>query len=158
MTLRIIGAAAAVAIVLVYAIGSGRYVATNSAWYLALDAPPWQPPGAVFGLAWTYNFIVLGLVGVLMALRAEATVVVAYLAVFALSVVLALAWSYLFYEPHQLMAAAIALSLCALTTIPMVVLAFGQQQLLGWLLIPYQLWLIIASSLSWGYWVLNRSG
>ena len=158
MTLRIVGAVAAVAIVLLYAIGSGRNVATNSAWYFSLDAPPWQPPNPVFGLAWTYNFIALGIVGVLMALRAEARVVIAYLAVFAMTVVLALAWSYLFYVPHQLVAAAIALSLCALATVPMVVLAFGQQQLLGWLLIPYQLWLVIASSLSWGYWVLNRSG
>lgn len=158
MTLRIVGAVAAVAIVLLYAIGSGRNVATNSAWYFSLDAPPWQPPNPVFGLAWTYNFIALGIVGVLIALRAEARVVIAYLAVFAMTVVLALAWSYLFYVPHQLVAAAIALSLCALATVPMVVLAFGQQQLLGWLLIPYQLWLVIASSLSWGYWVLNRSG
>lgn len=158
MTLRVVGAVAAVAIVLVYALGSGRYVATNTAWYLSLEAPPWQPPNAVFGLAWTYNFIVLGIVGVLMALRAEARIVTAYLIVFALSVVLALAWSYLFYEPHQLMAAAVALSLCALATVPMVVLAFVQQPLLGWLLIPYQLWLVIASSLSWGYWALNRIG
>lgn len=158
MTLRVVGAVAAVAIVLVYALGSGRYVATNTAWYLSLEAPPWQPPNAVFGLAWTYNFIVLGIVGVLMALRAEARIVTAYLIVFALSVVLALAWSYLFYEPHQLMAAAVALSLCALVTVPMVVLAFVQQPLLGWLLIPYQLWLVIASSLSWGYWALNRIG
>lgn len=158
MTLRVVGAVAAVAIVLIYALGSGRYVATNTAWYLSLEAPPWQPPNAVFGLAWTYNFIVLGIVGVLMALRAEARIVTAYLIVFALSVVLALAWSYLFYEPHQLMAAAVALSLCALVTVPMVVLAFVQQPLLGWLLIPYQLWLVIASSLSWGYWALNRIG
>lgn len=158
MTLRVVGAVAAVAIVLVYALGSGRYVATNTAWYLSLEAPPWQPPNAVFGLAWTYNFIVLGIVGVLMALRAEARIATAYLIVFAISVVLALAWSYLFYEPHQLMAAAVALSLCALVTVPMVVLAFVQQPLLGWLLIPYQLWLVIASSLSWGYWALNRIG
>lgn len=158
MTLRVVGAVAAVAIVLIYALGSGRYVATNTAWYLSLEAPPWQPPNAVFGLAWTYNFIVLGIVGVLMALRAEARIATAYLIVFAISVVLALAWSYLFYEPHQLMAAAVALSLCALVTVPMVVLAFVQQPLLGWLLIPYQLWLVIASSLSWGYWALNRIG
>lgn len=157
MTLRVVGAVVAVAIVIVYAVGSGRYVSTNSAWYFSLNAPPWQPPNAVFGLAWTYNFLALAVVGVLLALRAEARTVVAYLTVFAVSVVLALAWSYLFYVPHQLVAAAIALSLCAIATIPMVVIAFSQQQLLGWLLIPYQAWLVIASSLSWGYWVLNRT-
>ena len=69
MTLRVVGAIAAVAIVLVYAVGSGRYVATNGAWYLSLEAPPWQPPNAVFGLAWTYNFTALAAVGIVLALR-----------------------------------------------------------------------------------------
>ena len=155
--MRIAAAVVAVVLVVIYAIGSGRYVATNSAWYLSLDAPPWQPPNGLLGLAWTYNFLALAVIGVLMALRAERSPLIGYLTTFAVSVVLALAWSYLFYEPHRLIAAAIALSLCALVTIVMVVLAFRTTAALGWFLLPYQAWLIIASSLSWGYAVLNPS-
>lgn len=154
--MRIVAGVITVLIVVVYAVGSGRFVTTNTSWYLALDAPPWQPPNAVFGIAWTYNFIALAIVGILMAIRAEPAALWTYVGAFAVSVIFALAWSYLFYVPHALLASAIALTLCALVTLAMVIPAFSQQPLLGWLLIPYQVWLVIASSLSWGYWVLNR--
>ena len=157
MILRAVAAVAAVAIVAAYAIGSGRFVATSQSWYLSLQAPAWQPPDAVFGLAWAYNFIVLAIVGVAMALRAGGGSVTAYLLAFAVSVACGVLWAYLFYGPHALLAAAIALTLCALITVVMLVLAFAQQAWLGWLLVPYQLWLVIATSLSWGYWLLNRT-
>lgn len=144
-------------LVVAYAAGSGLYVSTNAAWYLSLQAPPWQPPNPVFGLAWAYNFVVLGIVGVVMGLRAPVPLLSAYLVVFAATVVLAIGWAYLFYVSHALLAAAVALTLCAILTIVLVGCAFGQQAVLGWVLIPYLLWLVTASSLSWGYWALNRA-
>ena len=51
----------------------------------------------------------------------------------------------------------IALTLAALVTVVMVVAAFGQSTWMGVVLLPYQLWLVIATSLAWGYWVLNPS-
>jgi tryptophan-rich sensory protein len=63
---RLAAAVAAVGLVVLYAFGSGRWVATGSSWYQSLEQPSWQPPGAVFGLAWTYNFLALGVVGVAM--------------------------------------------------------------------------------------------
>lgn len=158
MTLRIVAAVAAVAIVAAYAIGSGRFVATSQSWYLSLQSPAWQPPDAVFGLAWSYNFVALAIVGVAMALWAPGASVLGYLAAFAVSVGCGVLWAYLFYGPHALVAAAIALTLCAAITVVMVAMAFSQQAWLGWLLVPYQLWLAIATSLSWGYWLLNRNG
>lgn len=154
--MRILAAVIAVLLVAAYAIGSGRWVTTSGTWYLSLESPPWQPPNGVFGLAWAYNFTVLAVVGIAMALAAPARAVASYLAVFAVSVVLALLWSWLFYGPHALAGAAIALSLAALATVPMLVLAFRQSGWMGGLLVPYQAWLVIASSLSWGYWALNR--
>ena len=38
------------AIVAIYAIGSGRWVATDSLWYQSLPRLAWQPPGFVFGI------------------------------------------------------------------------------------------------------------
>lgn len=152
---RILPAAVAVLLVVVYAIGSGRWVATSGSWYASLTQPPWQPPPAVFGLAWSYNFIVLAVVGVILALRAPAPRIVAYLALFAVSIAFALAWAYLFYGPHALVASAAFLTACAVVTVGMVVLAWAEEWWLGALLLPYLLWLAIASSLSWGYAHLN---
>lgn len=153
---RLVAAVIAVSLIVIYAVGSGRWVATGSAWYLGLQQPAWQPPPAVFGLAWSYNFIALGIVGVAMALQASATSAVSFLVSLALSIALALTWAYLFYVPHSLVAAAVALTCTAIITVLPVVLAFVERAWLGWLLVPYLLWLVIATSLSWGYAALNR--
>lgn len=156
MTLvRGLAVAAAVLLVVIYAVGSGRWVATASDWYQSLSQPPWQPPPPVFGLAWSYNFLVLAIVGVVLSLQASTGTVGWFLGLFAVSIGFALAWAWLFYGPHDLTAAAVALTACAAITIPMVVLAWREQWWLGALLVPYQAWLIVASSLSWGYRSLN---
>ena len=152
---RALAAGVSVLLVVVYAVGSGRWVATDSGWYQSLAQPPWQPPPPVFGLAWSYNFLALAVVGIALSLQASGDTVAWFLGLFSLSIVAALAWAYLFYGPHDLTSAAIALTLCALVTMPMVVIAWSQQWWLGALLVPYQLWLLIASSLSWGYRALN---
>jgi translocator protein len=153
---RIAAAVVAVGLVVVYAAGSGRWVSTGSAWYQSLTQPAWQPPGAVFGLAWTYNFTALGVVGVAMSLGAPAARVAVFLAALSLTIALAIGWAYLFYVPHALVGAAVALTACALLNLVPLALAFAERPWLGLVLVPYQAWLVIATSLSWGYVALSR--
>jgi tryptophan-rich sensory protein len=153
---RIAAVIVAVGLVVVYAVGSGRWVSTGSAWYQSLAQPAWQPPGAVFGLAWTYNFVALAVVGVAMSLGAPATRVAVFLGVLGVTIALAIGWAYLFYVPHELVGAALALTACTLLTLVPLALAFAERPWLGWMLVPYQAWLVIASSLSWGYVALSR--
>lgn len=153
---RIAGAGAAIGLVVVYAIGSGRWVGTGSSWYQSLEQPAWQPPGAVFGLAWTYNFIALAVVGVAMSLGAPADRVAAFLVALGVTIALAIGWAYLFYVPHALVPAAVALTACAVLTLVPLALAFAERPWLGWVLLPYQAWLVVAASLSWGYVALSR--
>jgi tryptophan-rich sensory protein len=153
---RIACAAVAVLLVVGYAVGSGRWVASGSSWYLSLQQPAWQPPAAVFGLAWTYNFLALAVVGVLLALNAAPSRVATFLGVLAVSIVLAVTWAYLFYGPHHLVGAAIVLTLATVITTVPVAVAFAERPWWGWVLMPYQVWLVVATSLSWGYVALNR--
>lgn len=150
-SLRIGIATAAIATVVIYALGSGFWVSNDSGWYRSLTQPSWQPPDWVFGVIWPYNFIMLGIVGFVIARDASISRAVTWLIFLVLSVCAALAWSYLFYVPHQLPAAAIALSITAALTIPILIITFQTNQIYGWLLLPYQLWVITAASLSIGY-------
>ena len=152
---RIAIAAAGVVTVAIYALGSGYWVSSDSGWYRSLTQPSWQPPDWVFGVIWPYNFIVLGIVSVIISRQANLLQATMWLVFFALSVTAALAWSYLFYVPHNLPAAATSLVLTAVLTLPIVVITFQTQALYGWLLLPYQLWVITASTLSIGYSQLN---
>jgi benzodiazapine receptor len=139
------------AIIAVYALVSGRWVATDAEWYRSLPRPAWQPPGYVFGLIWPYNFAMLIVATWLVASRLSNTHNVVWLMSLTLSVVAALTWARLFYVPHNLLASAFALVLATLFTLPLLVIAFRVSPTLGLAFVPYQIWLAIATSLAFGY-------
>ncbi len=145
-----------VSLVALYAIGSSLWVNSGDGFYRELKRPFWQPPDFLFGLAWPYNFLVLIIAGILVANNANSFFRVLYTVLFAFSVVTALLWAHSFYIQQNLLLAAISLAVTALLTIPMVVIAFQTKAWFGLILIPYQLWLIVATSLSIGYQVLNK--
>jgi tryptophan-rich sensory protein len=153
--MKSLGAVAGIAIVAIYVIGSGLWVNTGDNWYRTLNQPSWQPPGYIFGIIWPYNFIVLGIAAVTIAQRATTTTTLIYLSFFALSVACALMWAYQFYRPHNLEFAVIALFGTALLTLPMLVIAFRTSIPIGIALVPYQVWVATAATLSYQYSKLN---
>ena len=145
------------ALVVVYAVGAGRWVSTDAGWYRSLTKPPWQPPDVVFGLIWPYNFVMIAVAGWAVASRESRTEHVVWITSLALSVAAALCWAYLFYVPHALWASGVALTTATLLTVPLIVLAFRASMPLGFALLPYQLWLSVAASLAFGYAARNPS-
>lgn len=144
------------ALVVIYAVGAGRWVSTDADWYRSLVRPPWQPPDVVFGLIWPYNFVMLAVAGWVVAGRDSRTEHLVWLASLALSVAAALTWAWLFYVPHSLTASGYALALATLLTLPLVVVAFRASMALGIALVPYQVWLAVATTLAFGY--ASRNG
>jgi translocator protein len=155
MSFRTAIAASGIAIVLIYAIGSGLWVNTGDNWYANINKPSWQPPGFIFGIIWPYNFIVLGIAATVIGQRASKPAAFTYIAFFALSVIAALTWAYLFYRPHNLTGAALALTSTALLTIPMTYILFTISIPMAIAVMPYQVWVAIAAGLSWGIRGLN---
>lgn len=139
----------------VYVVGSGRWVTTGDEWYRSLDRPPWQPPGAVFGIIWPYNFMAIIAAGIAVALIGTTAARVVWLGGLALSVVAALAWARLFYVSHALWPAAVALVIAAVVTVPLVIVAWRTRTWAGAILVPYNIWLGLAASLSIGYALRN---
>lgn len=156
-TWRVLASIAAVALVVGYAVGSGIWVSANPGWYASLARPAWQPPDVVFGIIWPYNFIALAVVGVLVARRGTAGTVAAWLGVAAVSVAFALSWAYLFYVPHRLTAAALALAGAALLTAALVAITWTVTRGGAVALLPYLIWVCLATSLAFGYARLGSS-
>ncbi len=140
-----------ISLVFIYAIGSGVWVSTSPGWYSTLVRPPWQPPDFVFGIIWPYNFVMLGIAAFNVAQSLNRNQTLVWLGFFAASVAAALTWAYQFYVPHNLSLAAVALVVAALLTLPVLYLTFKASLIIGTLLVPYQIWVIIASTLAWGY-------
>ena len=155
MTFRTLTAVSGIAIVLIYVIGSGLWVNTGDSWYANINKPSWQPPGFIFGIIWPYNFIVLGIAATVIGQRASKPAAFTYIAFFALSVAAALTWAWLFYRPHNLTGAALALTATALLTIPMTYILFTISIPMAIAVMPYQVWVAIAATLNWSIRGLN---
>ena len=155
MTFRTLTAASGIAIVLIYVIGSGLWVNTGDSWYANINKPSWQPPGFIFGIIWPYNFIVLGIAATIIGQRASKPAAFTYITFFALSVAAALTWAWLFYRPHNLTGAALALTATALLTIPMTYILFTISIPMAIAVMPYQVWVAIAATLNWSIRSLN---
>ena len=145
-----------IALVVVYAFGSGALMSNNGRiWYQNLNAPSWQPPDFVFGFIWPYNFILLGISAYTVASRLSTSATLTFLAIFAASVFCALTWAYLFYHQNNLTGATAALALATLLTIPLLIIVFKASIGVGIALVPYQLWIATATALNYSYYKLN---
>ena len=155
MDFKLIAAAIGILFVFIYAFGSGIWVSSSPEWYGSLKRPPWQPPSAVIGLIWPYNFTVLGVASYQVSRSLIRIENVTWLVFFGLSIAAALTWAYQFYVPHNFLFASLALTSTALLTIPMLFLTFRASLAMGLLLVPYQIWVAIAASVAWGYLARN---
>jgi tryptophan-rich sensory protein len=139
------------AIVAIYIFGSGRLVTTDQQWFRTLPKPSWQPPSYVIGLIWPYNFALLIAASWIVASRLSSTHQLVWLISLALSVAAALVWALLFFKLHSLPASAVALVFASLLTIPLLVISFRASPALGIAFLPYQIWLTIATALTFNY-------
>ncbi len=117
-------------------------------WFDALRKPGFMPPGWLFGAAWTFLYILLGLVlaGLIHARGAHGR----GLAIFLFLVQLALnyAWSPVFFGAHEVgLALLIVLAMIALTLI-LFFLVWRIRRMAALLLLPYLAWLGFAAALT----------
>ncbi len=143
-----------IAVTVIYAVFSTLWVSSEPGWYAALSKPSFQPPDVVFGVIWPLNFLALAVVGVWSARQGPDTATT-MLGVFVVSVAFALGWAYLFYVPHQLVAAAGCLLVAAILTWVLVALAWQIAPGLGLGLVVYAGWMSVATALATSYARLN---
>lgn len=117
----------------------------TSEWYLNLEKAPWTPPGWVFGAAWTLIMICFSFY---LTHFFKAEVNNFKIGLFVVLWILNVSWNYIFFNQHQIL-----LALFVIVTLTLLILfltlfyipKFKSKQLL---LLPYAIWLIIASSLN----------
>lgn len=144
-----------IALVLVYSIGSAIWVSTGDNWYRSLNQPSWQPPDWVFGVIWPYNFIVLAIVGWLIASRTDRSTNIVWSSLLAIGVVCALLWSRIFYVNHQILLSTLFLLVVAISAVILFILSVNKVGGLAFILLPYVLWISTATVLSYSYSRLN---
>lgn len=124
-------------------------------WYQALAKPAGTPPDWVFPVAWSLLYVLMGLAVAIVLNARGSRLRGPALVLFAVQLVVNLAWTPLFFGLHEVWPAvaviAVLFVLAAATTI-----VFGRvRSLAGWLLVPYLAWLVYAGLLAYGIASLN---
>src|SRR5687768_9926711 len=138
---------------------SGRIANSGygNSWFDALQKPAIMPPGWVFGAAWTFLYILLGLALALILHARGARGRGLALALFAVQLVLNYAWSPIFFAYHEVgLAFWTILAMIAISAVT-ALLFWRIRRSAGLLMLPYLAWLCFAATLTWQIGVLNPS-
>ncbi|WP_404711370.1 TspO/MBR family protein [Sphingomonas sp. MMS24-J13] len=144
---------------IIVALGSASGLLSGSGygnpWFDGIAKPWFMPPGWVFPIAWTTLYALMGFaLGDVLAAPPSAARRTA-LGLFALQLLLNLAWSSIFFGAHRVglaLATIFAIDIVVIATI----LAFRRvRPCAALLLIPYPCWLVLATALNWSILRLN---
>lgn len=145
-------------VILVLGLGSGMGIFFGpDNWYRTLTVPTWNPPGWVFGPAWTLLYIFIGISVWLVQHDRDVTPAAktSAMRLFWLQLALNLAWTPIFFGLHKPMLAFIVISLLWISVL-FTIRAFGKISVLaGYLLAPYLAWISFALILNGTIWLLN---
>jgi tryptophan-rich sensory protein len=116
-----------------------------SNWYSTLQQAPWTPPGFVFGIAWTLIMICFSMyLGKLFTEDNTSK----NRSIFLIQFVLNVSWNFIFFNQHLVLCALInILLLTSLVFVYFFKLSSAVNNY-KYLLLPYMLWLCIATSLN----------
>ena len=144
-------------IVLCFVVGGVAGLVTDpnlSAWYDKLDRPPLTPPNWVFPVAWSSQYVLIGIAAGLVWLRpADRRALRPWFA----QLVFNFLWSPAFFGLHS-PGLGLVVIVPLLATIVLTIRAFARvRPLAGWLMVPLLIWGSFATYLNIGFFYLNPS-
>jgi translocator protein len=124
-------------------------------WYALLHKPSWNPPGWVFGPAWTLLYAVMAVAAWLVWLeggwRAQRGPLGFFLAQWLLNVL----WTPLFFGMHLLGVAFVEIVALWIVILMTVIAFWRAKKVAGILLLPYLAWVSFAATLNFTIWRMN---
>ena len=124
-------------------------------YYSALRKPPFTPPPAAFGPAWTALYLLMGIAAWLVWREGLTRASAVALGLFAAQLVLNFAWSLIFFGQHRLGVALLEIALLWLTILATILACWRVRRPPGALLVPYLAWVSFAAYLNAGIWRRN---
>ncbi|OGV50657.1 MAG: hypothetical protein A2X49_14105 [Lentisphaerae bacterium GWF2_52_8] len=113
-------------------------------WYAALHKTSWTPPNWLFGPAWTFLYITIGLAGFLAWESGSQEQRRIAFVFYATQLFFNGLWTFFFFGLHSPLLALLDLSAMLLTVLITMALFYACRPLAGLILLPYFLWSIFA--------------
>jgi len=117
----------------------------NTDWYLNLTKAPWTPPVWVFGAAWTSIMICFSIYLIFLFTKDYNQ---KKLFLFSIQFILNVSWNYLFFNKHEVFIAFISIVLLTALIFFLFFHYYKALKKVSYLLLPYMIWLCIATSLN----------
>lgn len=117
----------------------------QSLWYTNLNKAPWTPPGWVFGAAWTTIMICFS---IYLGSLAKLSKNFKFIFLFVIQWFLNVGWNFTFFNQHNI---SIGLVIITALTFLILYISIKYKKILKYkslLLLPYIIWLFIATSLN----------
>lgn len=124
-----------------------------SEWYATLNKAPWTPPGWVFGFAWTTIMICFSLYMAFLWPCIESKKKV--IGMYSIQWILNVLWNPVFFYWHRIGTALFVITMLTLLIGGWLFLFWSNLRFKSVLILPYFIWLLIATSLN-GYIYLNN--
>lgn len=115
------------------------------AWYQSLQRAPWSPPNMAFPVVWTVLYALIAIAGWHIFAQPAISPKVLWVVQLGLNA----SWSWVFFGQHWTVGALIIIcTLAGLIAWLIFSCRVTGQRLAAWLLMPYLLWVLLASSLN----------
>lgn len=140
----------------VAAAAGGAFTATSIGdWYMSLKKPAWNPPNWTFGPVWTMLYLSMAVAAWLVWGEAGWPAAGRALGLFALQLVLNVAWSGLFFGLRNPGAALVDIAVLWAGILATLLAFWRVAPTAGLLMAPYLAWVTFASALNFAIWRLN---
>lgn len=129
-------------------LGLGSWLMKNgpmTSWYQNLNKAPWTPPGWVFGAAWTTIMVCFSVYLVFLFTKRFSK---KKLILFIFQVLLNVSWNYIFFNQKLVLFALVIITLLTAVIFYLFITYYKEQKRVSFLLLPYMIWLCIATSLN----------
>ena len=146
-------------ILIVFLGGALGSLATSSeltTWYASLAKPAWNPPNWLFGPVWSTLYVLMGIALFLVWREGLDRRDVRYaILIFAVQLGLNVTWSLVFFGLHSIWGGLVVIFILWLAIWANIVAFYVISKPAGLILIPYLIWVSIASYLNYTIYLLN---
>jgi tryptophan-rich sensory protein len=118
----------------------------SSEWYQSLNQAPWLPPGWTFGAAWTTIMLLFSVY--LSKLWPQLSNKKEFLIAYTFQWILNVGWNVVFFKFHLVLIGLLVILLLTLLIAWFLIRYKEVQKLYSYLILPYFMWLCVASSLN----------
>lgn len=133
----------------------GQITRSNISWYHSLYKSSLTPPDVVFGVVWTFLYVIIALIGNFLWHYRDESKARGTWTLYIIQLLLNWAWTIIFFEFHLVFLAFLLIVVMIFINVNIVIKTKQRYYFAANMTIPYIIWLAFAGYLNFMIWKLN---